>query len=45
MVTKSGAKSTDLRNPEDVNILASKCRKASEEWAPVADMLWNERKK
>lgn len=44
MVTKSGAKSTDLRNPEDVNSLADKCRKASIEWAFVADKLWDERK-
>ena len=44
MVAKSGAKSTDLRNPEDVNSLADKCRKASIEWAFVADKLWDERK-
>jgi len=43
MVTKSGAKSTDLQNPEDVNDLTAKCKKAAEAWAPVADELWREK--
>ncbi len=41
MVEKSGAKSTDMQNPEDVHALSSKCVNASEHWAPVADKLWN----
>ena len=40
MVAKSGAKSTDLQNPENVHSLSAKCENAAENWAPVADRLW-----
>lgn len=40
MVEKSGAKSTDMQNPEDVHELSSKCENAAKNWAPVADKLW-----
>jgi MoaA/NifB/PqqE/SkfB family radical SAM enzyme len=43
MVDASGARSTDLAQPEDVHVLAGKCRSAAENWAPVADRLWKER--
>lgn len=42
MVERSGAKSTDLKNPEDVRILTEKCIPAAEGWEPVADRLWKE---
>ncbi len=42
MVDKSGAKSTDMQNPEDVHTLCEKCKHASECWKPVADRLWTE---
>lgn len=40
MVEKSGAKSTDMQNPEDVCELSEKCKSAAENWQPVADKLW-----
>lgn len=40
MVDKSGAKSTDLQNPEDVHDLTDKCVEKAEKWATVADELW-----
>ncbi len=40
VVTKSGAKSTDLACPEDVHCLTEKCRAAAESWSPVAERLW-----
>ena len=40
MVDTSGAKSTDLQNPEDVRDLADKCRDKAERWGVVADGLW-----
>lgn len=40
MVDKSGAKSTDLKNPEDVHELSEKCVDVANKWAPVADELW-----
>lgn len=40
MVEKSGAKSTDMLNPEDVHDLSAKCEKAAEHWSPVAESLW-----
>jgi MoaA/NifB/PqqE/SkfB family radical SAM enzyme len=42
MVEKSGAKSTDLQKPENVRDLTAKCKNAAENWAPVADRLWDE---
>jgi MoaA/NifB/PqqE/SkfB family radical SAM enzyme len=42
MVKESGAKSTDLIHPEDVEDLSAKCLNAAENWEPVADRIWNE---
>ncbi|MGI5979499.1 MAG: radical SAM protein [Oscillospiraceae bacterium] len=41
MVEQSGAKSTDMQSPENVNDLTAKTKEAAEAWAPVADRLWN----
>jgi MoaA/NifB/PqqE/SkfB family radical SAM enzyme len=41
MVKKSGAKSTDLVNPEDVDELTQKCVDAAKDWKPVADEIWS----
>ena len=40
MVERSGAHSTDLQKPEDVNDLTGKCIHAADKWQPVADELW-----
>lgn len=40
MVRQSGAKSTDMSSPEEVESLTEKCREKAEKWAPVADALW-----
>ncbi len=40
MVEESGAKSTDISHPEDVEALSKKCVDAAEHWAPVAAELW-----
>ena len=40
MVKRSGAHSTDLQKPEDVNDLTGKCIHAADKWQPVADELW-----
>lgn len=42
MVEKSGAKSTDLMDPEDVRALTEKCIPAAAGWEPVAKRLWEE---
>ncbi|WKY43751.1 radical SAM protein [Eubacteriaceae bacterium ES2] len=44
-VDLSGAHSTDLENPEDVHDLAAKCKISAENWAPVADMIWQKNNK
>jgi len=41
IVESSGAHSTDLKNPEEVRDLADKCDIPSQNWAPVADAIWN----
>lgn len=41
MVETSGAHSTDLQNPEDVQELSDKCKEKSEKWGVVADELWS----
>jgi len=41
LVHKSGAHSTDLTEPEDVDALCAKCKCAAECWAPVAEKLWS----
>ncbi len=40
MVKKSGAVSTDLSNPEDVEHLSAKCVPAAKNWKVHADRLW-----
>lgn len=40
MVKESGAVSTDLQDPEDVDDLTAKCVCAANNWKPVADKLW-----
>lgn len=40
MVHASGAKSTDLESPEDVDILTEKCRACAENWHVIADKIW-----
>jgi len=40
MVHVSGAHSTDLCQPENVDTLCSKCKDASDNWAVTADRLW-----
>ena len=40
IVHKSGAHSTDLAEPEDVDALCAKCKCAADCWTPVSDRLW-----
>jgi MoaA/NifB/PqqE/SkfB family radical SAM enzyme len=40
MVLNSGARSTDLKDPENVVDLCSKCKDAADNWAKTADRLW-----
>lgn len=42
MVHRSGAHSTDMTQPEDVDALTAKCANAANCWASVADELWQE---
>ncbi|MGX8711709.1 radical SAM protein [Clostridium sp. KNHs216] len=42
IVHKSGAQSTDMTHPEDVEELSAKCVNAAKNWAPVAERLWDE---
>lgn len=42
MVDRSGARSTEMMAPEDVHALCAKCQPAADNWAPVAEKLWNE---
>ena len=41
MVQKSGAVSTDMQHPEDVEAISKKCEDAAHQWEPVAEELWN----
>ena len=41
MVKKSGAKSTDLVHPEDVDSLTAKCVDAARNWASVSKEIWD----
>lgn len=43
MVKETGAKSTDLVCPEDVETLCARCDKFAEAWAPEAERLWHSR--
>jgi len=40
MVKKSGAHSTDMQSPEDVENLYSKCKPYADNWVEKADDLW-----
>jgi len=40
MVKESGAHSTDLQSPEDVDELTAKCVPAADKWESVANELW-----
>lgn len=42
MVEVSGAKSTDLKQPEDVRELSDKCFDTAAKWATSAERLWSE---
>jgi MoaA/NifB/PqqE/SkfB family radical SAM enzyme len=42
MVKATGAKSTDLQAPEDVDHLYGKCMPYATNWKPMADKLWAE---
>ena len=44
MVAGTQAHSTDLQSPESVKHLCAKCDKYAENWKPVAEKLWEERK-
>ena len=43
IIAETGAKSTNLEAPEDVETLCSRCDKFAKEWQPVADELWASR--
>jgi len=42
MVEISGAKSTDMMKPEDVQVLSTKCVCAAGKWEIAADRIWSE---
>lgn len=42
MVKKSGAHSTDMACPEDVDALSEKCRAAADRWAVASQRIWEE---
>lgn len=44
MVKQTGAKSTDLLSPEDVETVCSRCDKFANAWADRADELWKNTK-
>ena len=43
IVKKSGARSTQPLDPENVDDLTAKCEQAAQEWAGTSDELWKER--
>ncbi|MGI5970996.1 MAG: radical SAM protein [Oscillospiraceae bacterium] len=45
MVKESGAKSTDMEAPEDVEVLCAKTAPAAKAWSEVAERLWEENPK
>ncbi len=45
MVNESGAKSTDMEAPEDVDVLSAKTTEAADKWAITAERLWAENPK
>jgi heterodisulfide reductase subunit B len=42
IVAETGAKSTDMQSPEDVDSLCSKCDPYAREWAIRAAKLWDD---
>lgn len=44
LVHRSGAHSTDLESPEEVEHLCEKCKQYAADWAPVADDIWSHKK-
>ena len=44
LVEKTGAHSTDLESPEEVEHLCSKCDLYAKEWAKEADKIWDNKK-
>jgi len=44
IIAQTGAKSTDLIEPESADQLCSKCDRFAAAWKPVADELWNSTK-
>ena len=40
MVKNSGAHSTDMQSPENIDDLYAKCKPYADHWAPKADKLW-----
>lgn len=44
IIAQTGAKSTDLLAPEDVETLCSRCDRYAAEWAPQAQRIWDSRK-
>ena len=45
MVNKTGAHSTDMQSPENIDDLYAKCKPYAERWTPKADELWAESQK
>jgi len=45
MVKESGAKSTDMEAPEDVDVLCAKTASTAKAWSVVADKLWSKNPK
>ena len=45
LVKETGAHSTDLQSPETAEHLCGTCVHYAQEWAPVADKLWEDTKK
>lgn len=41
MVERTGAHSTDVQSPEDINDLYGKCKPYADRWTPTADELWS----
>lgn len=41
IVKKSGAHSTDMQSPEDIDTLYGKCKPYSDNWVDKANELWN----
>ena len=40
MVKRSGAHSTDMQSPENIDDLYEKCKPYADRWVPKADELW-----